>query len=143
MTTKQICHMEMRENAVREWVQDSYLQILHVPSRINPADIFTKEMRDGAHFWHLRDSFMCPLSLSSAVSFRCSSLLPAGRAPPTAVYTVRGFFVCVYQQGFVSFGIMLLSIILDPGGYFTSFQCQPSYHPVASFSCTFRTDMNF
>jgi len=37
MTTKQIRHMEMRENAVREWVQDSYLQVLHVPGRINPA----------------------------------------------------------------------------------------------------------
>jgi hypothetical protein len=62
MTTKQIRHMEMRENAVREWVQDSYMKILHVPGRTNPANIFTKEMRDGAHFWHLRDSFMCPLA---------------------------------------------------------------------------------
>jgi hypothetical protein len=62
MTTKQIRHMEMRENAVREWVQDSFLQILHVPGRTNPADIFTKEMRDVAHFWRLRDSFMCPLA---------------------------------------------------------------------------------
>ena len=62
MTTKQIRHMEMRENAVREWVQDSYLQILHVPGWTNPADIFTKEMRDGAHFWRLRYSFMCPLA---------------------------------------------------------------------------------
>jgi hypothetical protein len=62
MTTTQICHIEMRENAVREWVQDSYLQILHVPGRTNPADIFTKEMRDGAHFWRLQDSFMCPLA---------------------------------------------------------------------------------
>jgi hypothetical protein len=50
MTTKQIRHMEMRENAVREWVQDASLQILHVPGWINPADIFTKEMQDGAHF---------------------------------------------------------------------------------------------
>jgi len=62
MTTKQIRHMEMRENAVREWVQDASLKVLHVPGRINPADIFTKEMRDGAHFRRLRDSFMCPLS---------------------------------------------------------------------------------
>ena len=54
--------MEMQENAVREWVQDSCLQILHVPGRINPADIFMKEMRDGVHFWCLRDSFMCPLA---------------------------------------------------------------------------------
>ena len=50
MTTKQIRHMEMRENAVREWVQDASLKVLHVSGRINPADIFTKEMRDGAHF---------------------------------------------------------------------------------------------
>jgi hypothetical protein len=50
MTTKQICHMEMRENAVREWVQDAFLKVLHVLSQINPADIFTKEMREGAHF---------------------------------------------------------------------------------------------
>jgi hypothetical protein len=50
MTTKQIRHMEMRENAVHEWVQDASLQILHVPGWINPADIFTKEMQDGAHF---------------------------------------------------------------------------------------------
>ena len=62
MTMKQIRHMEMRENTVREWVQDSYLQILHVPGRTNPADIFTKEMRDGAHFRRLQDSFMCPLA---------------------------------------------------------------------------------
>ncbi len=34
MTTKQIRHMEMRENAVREWVQDSLLKVLHVPGRI-------------------------------------------------------------------------------------------------------------
>ena len=54
--------MEMRENAVCEWVQDSYLQILHFPGWANTANIFTKEMRDGAHFWRLRDSFMCPLS---------------------------------------------------------------------------------
>ncbi len=62
MTTKQIRHMEMQENSVREWAQDASLKILHVPGWINPADIFTKEMRDGAHFRRLRDSFMCPLS---------------------------------------------------------------------------------
>jgi hypothetical protein len=50
MTTKQIRHMEMRKNAVREWVQDASLKVLHVSGRINPADIFTKEMHDGAHF---------------------------------------------------------------------------------------------
>jgi hypothetical protein len=54
--------MELWENAVREWVHDGILNILHVKGRINPADIFTKEMQDGAHFRWLRDSFMCQLS---------------------------------------------------------------------------------
>jgi hypothetical protein len=39
-----------------------YLKLLRVKGRVNPADIFTKEMRDGAHFRRLRDSFMCRLS---------------------------------------------------------------------------------
>jgi hypothetical protein len=54
--------MELRENSVREWVADKTLNILHISVRVNPANIFTKEMRDGAQFWWLRDSFMCPLS---------------------------------------------------------------------------------
>ncbi len=53
----------MQENLVREWVQDGVLNVLHVKGRVNPADIFTKEMWDGAHFWCLHDSFMCRLSL--------------------------------------------------------------------------------
>jgi hypothetical protein len=62
MTSKKIRHMELQENAVREWVHDGILNIPHIKGRINPADIFTKEMRDGAHFRQLRDSFMCRLS---------------------------------------------------------------------------------
>ncbi len=62
MTSKKIQHMELRENSVREWVEDKTLNVLHVSGRVNPADIFTKEMRDGAHFRRLRDSFMCRLS---------------------------------------------------------------------------------
>jgi hypothetical protein len=62
MTSKKIRHMELRENSVREWVENRTLNVLHVSGCVNPADIFTKEMRDGAHFRRLRDSFMCPLS---------------------------------------------------------------------------------
>ena len=61
MTTRQIRHMEMRENSVREWVNDQLLRALHVKCKINPADTFTKEMRDGAHFQRLQDCFMCRL----------------------------------------------------------------------------------
>jgi hypothetical protein len=44
--------------------------VKHLPGKIDPADIFTKEMKDGAHFWCLQDSFMSCLS-----SFNTSALL--------------------------------------------------------------------
>jgi hypothetical protein len=50
MTTKQIQHTEMHENAVQEWVQDSSLKVLQDKGKTNPDDIFTKKMKNGAHF---------------------------------------------------------------------------------------------
>jgi hypothetical protein len=64
LTMKNIRHMELKDNLVREWVQDKVLKVLHVAGKDNPSDIFTKEMKDGVHFRRLRDSFM-----SSAASF--------------------------------------------------------------------------
>ena len=58
----QIRHMEMQENANREWVYDAILKILHVSGPINPAHIFTSEVCNGAIFLCLQDSFICPLS---------------------------------------------------------------------------------
>jgi hypothetical protein len=58
---KNIRRMELKENSIREWVQDKSLTIKFVKGKDNPADIFTKEMRDGAHFRRLRDSFMSRL----------------------------------------------------------------------------------
>jgi hypothetical protein len=62
MTSKAARHIELRKNSVREWVQDKSVSVKHVAGRTNPADIFTKEMRDGAHFHRLRDLFMSRLS---------------------------------------------------------------------------------
>jgi hypothetical protein len=59
MTTKGNRHIENRKIAVREWVADGTLTILHVNGKTNIADIFTKEMHDGANFCCLRDSLMC------------------------------------------------------------------------------------
>jgi hypothetical protein len=50
----------MRENRVRENVVTKFVSILHVEGKKNIADIFTKEMKDVAHFVALRDLFMCP-----------------------------------------------------------------------------------
>ena len=62
MTSKAARHIELRENSVREWIQSKLLTVKHVSGKINPSDIFTKEMRDGMHFRRLRDSFMSRLS---------------------------------------------------------------------------------
>ncbi len=53
MTSKAAYRIELRENSVREWVQNKTINVRHVSGKINLADIFTKEMRDGAHFRHL------------------------------------------------------------------------------------------
>ena len=58
-TSKGTKHIALRENAVRESVQDfKELAISHIPGIINSSDIFTKELRDITHFCKLRDSFM-------------------------------------------------------------------------------------
>ena len=57
-TTKGIKHLNLRENQVREEHQSGAYQVLHIPGQINPSDIFTKEMRDSAHFRRLRDCMM-------------------------------------------------------------------------------------
>ena len=40
----------MRENAVREQVQATFIDVNHIEGRLNPSDIFTKEDRDVSHF---------------------------------------------------------------------------------------------
>ncbi len=80
MTSKAAWHIELRENSVREWVQEHTLKVVHVASKTNLADVFTKEMRDGIHFCWLRDSFVStlldfPYELVLAVHHACS-LLP-------------------------------------------------------------------
>ena len=61
LTTKNLRHMELKDNSTREWVHDKLLDVLHVPGKINISDIFTKEIRDTSLFRRLRDSFMCRL----------------------------------------------------------------------------------
>ena len=77
MTMKATRHMEQRETSVREWVQDKTLNVYHVKGTCNPADIFTKEMKDGVHFRRLRDSFMTrSSSFLKSPSLDTSSNLP-------------------------------------------------------------------
>jgi hypothetical protein len=64
--------LSFAKNTVREWVQDKTIAVKHVAGKINPADIFTKEMRNGTHFCRLWDSFMSRLSRFSTL---CSCIL--------------------------------------------------------------------
>ena len=79
LTTKAIRHMELRENSVREWVQDKCINVRHVKGTCNPSDIFTKEMKDGVHYRRLRNSFM-----STAASFVQTALAAVFRRQASA-----------------------------------------------------------
>lgn len=57
-TTSGMKHLCLRENAVRESILDEEISIHHISGKRNPADIFTKELKDASHFCLLRDSFM-------------------------------------------------------------------------------------
>jgi hypothetical protein len=75
MTSKAARHIELRKNLIWEWVQDKMLDVIHIAGKLNPADIFTKEMCNGMHFQRLRDSFMSCLS-----DFLSTSLLTVHHA---------------------------------------------------------------
>jgi hypothetical protein len=49
----------LRQCCVRESVRLNEIKPVHIPGTINPADLFTKEMRDKEHFFQLRASIMC------------------------------------------------------------------------------------
>jgi hypothetical protein len=59
MTTRGLHHIQMRENHIRENIASIFISVCHIDGKINLADIFTKEMKDTAHFVELRDLFMC------------------------------------------------------------------------------------
>jgi hypothetical protein len=109
MTSKKIRHMELRKNSVREWVQDKTLNILHVSGCVNPTDIFTKEMWDGAHFWRLQDSFTCRLSdfLQQSILVIHHSQLTSHTAPcqvvPLAALSMTVFAQNSYFAALCSF----------------------------------------
>ena len=59
MTTKGLRHIQIRENAVRESVQNGFINLLHVDGKVNLADLFTKEDKCTEHFIALRDLLLC------------------------------------------------------------------------------------
>jgi len=57
-TTKGLWHIQMRENLVRENVENQFVSVEHIGGKVNLADLFTKEMRDTTHFITLRNLMM-------------------------------------------------------------------------------------
>ena len=56
--TKRLRHLNIREVAVRDAQRLGEVSVGHIPGTLNVADIFTKEMKDTAHFVALRASIM-------------------------------------------------------------------------------------
>eukprot|EP00804_Cyclotella_cryptica_P009045 CCRYP_003142-RA/>CCRYP_003142-RA protein AED:0.35 eAED:0.14 QI:0/0/0/1/1/1/2/0/1801 len=58
MTSKGTKHLNLHENCVREAHHSKIVNITHIPGVINTSDLFTKELKDAAHFHRCRDSMM-------------------------------------------------------------------------------------
>ena len=108
MTSKTACNIELHENSVREWVQNKSLAVKHISGKINPSDIFTKEMCDGMHFWHLLDSFMSRLfdflQDSLLAVHHARQLLPTSIVPAAARVAlsagISSFFTALASSSF-------------------------------------------
>ena len=59
-TSRVIRHIQIRENASREAMQNKKVLITHIQGKHNPADILTKEQKDPSSFLTLRNIIMSP-----------------------------------------------------------------------------------
>ena len=63
--TKKLRHVNLREVAVRDSIRANEIVLGHIPGKINPSDLFTKEMKDWPHFCLLRSALMSRRDLSA------------------------------------------------------------------------------
>jgi hypothetical protein len=104
MSSKAACHIELWENSVHKWTQSKLLTVKHVSGKLNPSDIFTKEMCDGTHFWRLRNSFMSRLS-----NFVNVSLLAVHHGRQSALSSIPAAAHAVLAAGPLSYFSALAS----------------------------------
>jgi hypothetical protein len=55
MNTKGLRHIQIQENSVREAYHDKFIDIHHIPGKLNLSDMFTKEEKNVQHFLTIRD----------------------------------------------------------------------------------------
>lgn len=58
--TKRLRHWNIKEVAIRDAIVAGEVTLAKIPGPINPADLFTKEMKDKQHFLQLRSCLMSP-----------------------------------------------------------------------------------
>ncbi len=63
-TTKGLRHIQMKENIIRENIQNNFVTIRHMNGKVNMADLLTKEMKDTGHFVELHDLMLQPCLLT-------------------------------------------------------------------------------
>jgi hypothetical protein len=68
--TKKLHHVNLREVAVRDSICTGAILLGHIPGKLNPSDIFTKEMKDVGHFHLLRSAFMSHSDLTTELGAR-------------------------------------------------------------------------
>ena len=69
-TSKGLRHIQIRENAIRENIQNKTIQISHVDGKTNIADIFTKEDKDTAHYIKTRNILLYHIPVYSNSSLK-------------------------------------------------------------------------
>ena len=58
MTSKGLCHIQMRENSTREQQLNGFCKVSRIPGDENLSDLFTKEDKNARHFTDIRDALM-------------------------------------------------------------------------------------
>jgi hypothetical protein len=58
VTLKGTKHINLHENCVRQNHQNGTVLVKHIPGVINAGNLFSKEIKDDAHFRRCRDTFM-------------------------------------------------------------------------------------
>jgi hypothetical protein len=48
--TKKMRHINLKEVAVRDSIREEEIELHHMPGKLNPSDIFTKEIKDVSHY---------------------------------------------------------------------------------------------
>jgi hypothetical protein len=104
MTSKAARHIELQENSVCKWIQSKLLTVKHVSGKLNPSDIFTKDMCDSMHFRRLWDSFMSHLS-----NFVNASLLAVHHGRQSALSSIPADAHAVLAAGPLSYFSALAS----------------------------------